>query len=497
MEQLKTLAAVALAAALLSPAFAQTMPGMTMPPAGKSGAKMQPPPMKMPMKSSGRAGMKPGMAGMKPGGMMSTMKSTIDLADPMSKEGSGTSWMPASSPMYGYAQMQGGNTEMVHGVIAPRYVSTGSKRGDRRFDAPSWLMGMISHPLDTKSQLGLTVMLSLDPIIEGGAGYPLLYQTGETWHGVPLHDHQHPHDLVSELALSYSRLLGGGNSVYVYAADPGEPALGPPTFMHRILAYDYMPAPIGHHWQDATHIQFGVATVGVSFAGKFKVEGSKFTGRDPNENRYNFDKPRFDSQSARLSYNPDANDAFQVSQGFIYSPDGDNVNQHRTTASWLYNNPLHGDANFTTALVFGQNDETQGYGKTNSYLTEADYQRGADTVFGRIENIQKTGRDLYLADNLQFNKYDLGAYTAGYIRDLTHGKGIDTGLGFAVTADANPSSLDSYYGSGVHPGFELFFRIRPSRMGGGDGTVNMRGMSSRSNMSSMSNMAGMNMGQNK
>src|SRR5438067_1521108 len=29
------------------------------------------------------------------------MKSSVDLADPMSREGSGTSWLPDSSPMYG------------------------------------------------------------------------------------------------------------------------------------------------------------------------------------------------------------------------------------------------------------------------------------------------------------------------------------------------------------------------------------------------------------
>ena len=151
------------------------------------------------------------------------------------------------------------------------------------------------------------------------------------------------------------------------------------------------------------------------------------------------------------------------------------------TASWLYNKTVGKDANFSTSVIFGQNDETQGYGKTNAYLAEADYQRNADTFFARFENVQKTGKDLVLADNLQFNKYDLGAYTAGYIRDLTHGKGIDTGVGAAVMANTNPSSLSSYYGSGTHIGFELFFRFRPSRMGGGDGSVNMRGM----------NMAGM------
>lgn len=428
--------------------------------------------------------MKPGMPGMS---MMNTMKSTTDVSDPMSQEGSGTSWLPASSPMYGYAQMHNGNMIMLHGAIAPRYVSVGSRRGDRRFDAPSWLMGMLSHPLDSRSQIGVRAMLSLDPLLEGGYGYPDLYATGETWHGQSLHDRQHPHELVSELSVAYSRKIGGDRSAYIYVADPGEPALGPPAFMHRLLGYDYLPAPIGHHWEDATHIVFGVATLGLNLGSKVKVEGSKFTGRDPNENRTNFDKPRFDSQSARISYNLDPGNAFQISQGFIYSPDGDAVNQHRLTASWLYNKGLGIDANLSTSLIYGQNDETQGFGKSNAFLAEADYQHHADTIFARAENVQKSGKDLVLADSLLRRKYALGTYTIGYIRDLTHGKGIDTGLGAAITAGTNPAALNPYYGSGTHLGFEVFFRLRPSRMGGGkDGAANMRGM----NMSSM-DMRGM------
>ena len=50
---------------------------------------------------------------------------------------------------------------------------------------------------------------------------------------------------------------------YVYFGYPGEPALGPPTFMHRPSAMDDPDAPIGHHWQDSTHVTFGVATAGL------------------------------------------------------------------------------------------------------------------------------------------------------------------------------------------------------------------------------------------
>ena len=400
-----------------------------------------------------------------PGMSMPGMSSSVDLNDPMSQEASGTAWLPASSPMYGKMVMgKDGDMLMLHGAVMPRYVNVGSERGDRRFDAPNWFMGMYSHPLDAKSQLGLRGMFSLDPVTEGGYGYPLLFQTGESWHHQPLHDRQHPHDLVSELAATYSHLLGGGKSAYLYLGYPGEPALGPPTYMHRLLAYDLADAPIGHHWQDATHITFGVATAGLNLGSRVKVEASDFTGREPDENRYSFDKPRFDSYSGRVSYNPDPNDALQVSYGFIKNAEGDGADQHRLTASWLYNRPLGGDANFTTALVWGQNNLTT-EGKSNSYLAEADYQHGRDTLFTRIEDIQKSGHELVLPeDSLQSRKFTLGAYTLGYVRDLTHGTGIDTGLGFAVTADTKPSALDADYGAGTPVSFQIYLRLRPSRM---------------------------------
>jgi hypothetical protein len=396
----------------------------------------------------------------------SGMTSSVDLNDSMSQEGSGTSWLPASTPVYAKMSMNQGNMFMIHGAIMPRFtdVGIGSRRGDNRVDAPNWLMAMYSHPLNSSSQIGFHGMFSLDPLTEGGYGYPLLYQTGETWHAIPLHDRQHPHNFQAELSTTYSRMVGGGKSVYLYIADPGEPALGPPAYMHRLLASDYADAPIGHHWQDATHITFGVATAGLNLGSKVKIEASDFTGREPGEDRFEFYPMRFDSYSTRLSYNPDRSNAFQVSYGLVHNPEGDGANVHRTTASWIYNQPMGNDANFTSALVWGQNDATT-EGKTNSYLFEADYQRGRDTFFTRVENIQKSGIELLLPEAaLAFKKFDLGAYTVGCVRDVKHGGGVDTGVGLAVTADTHPGALDTDYGHGTPLSFEVYLRFRASRM---------------------------------
>src|SRR5437868_11465711 len=106
----------------------------------------------------------------------------------MSREGSGTSWLPDSSPMYGRMFMLENDMLMLHGAAFPRYTNVSTRRGDDRIDAPNWLMGMFSHLLGDNAQLGARLMMSLDPLTEGGREYPLLFQSGESWHNQPLHD---------------------------------------------------------------------------------------------------------------------------------------------------------------------------------------------------------------------------------------------------------------------------------------------------------------------
>ncbi len=396
-------------------------------------------------------------------GMQMEMHSSIDLAEPMSREGSGTSWLPDSSPMYARMFMFGENMLMLHGAIFPRYTNVSTRRGDDRIDAPNWFMGMYSHPLGDSAQFGARLMMSLDPLTEGGRGYPLLFQSGESWNGQPLHDRQHPHDLFDELSFSLSQKFDYDFSGYIYFGYPGEPALGPPTFMHRPSAMDDPDAPIGHHWQDSTHVTFGVATVGVAW-NNVKIEGSIFTGREPDEDRYDFDQPEFDSYSGRLSWNPTRNLALQVSFGYIKSPEAidPELNRHRTTASAIYNLPLGNDSNWSNSFVWGQNNDTAGQGKTQSFLVESDYQRGRDTVYFRWERVGKSGEELVLNAAADTRVFPVSAYTLGYVRDLSHGDGLDIGLGTQFTINNRPDTLDRYYGNDLGYGFEFFLRIRPS-----------------------------------
>jgi hypothetical protein len=394
--------------------------------------------------------------------MQMAMQSSINLADPMSRESSGSSWVPDSTPMYGKMFMFGDDMLMLHGAILPRYTNVSTRRGDDRIDAPNWIMAMFSHSLGENTQLGLRAMMSLDPLTEGGRGYPLLLQSGESWHGEPLHDRQHPHDLFDELSFSISQKIDVDFSGYFYFGYPGEPALGPPTFMHRLSAMDDPDAPIGHHWQDSTHVTFGVATAGLQWR-NVKIEGSAFTGREPDENRYDFDRSRFDSFSGRISWNPTQNLALQVSHGYIKSPEAlePNVDRHRTTASAIYNQPLGRDTNWATTFVWGRNNDSGE--KTQSFLLETNYQRGRDTIYVRWERVEKSGRELVLVRSDLNEIFPVNTANIGYVRDLSHGRGIDIGLGGQMTIDFWPNDLDRYYGGEPGYGFAFFLRIRPSQ----------------------------------
>jgi len=403
------------------------------------------------------------------------MSSTVDIGDPMNREGSGTSWLPDSSPMYAYMKhYKDGGMLMLMGTAFLRYTQIGSSRdvsaagkgGRSRFDAPNMAMVMYSRPLSERSQLGLRAMFSLDPITQRGYGYPLLYQSGELFHGEPIHDRQHPHDFISELAATYSYKINDSRSIYFYGGIVGEPALGPSMFMHRVSGMNNPDAPISHHWQDASHISWGVVTAGYNF-GKFKIEGSAFNGTEPDENRWAFDKIQLNSFSGRFSFNPTKDWSFQISHAYLKDPERSEPelrSMRRTTASAMYNKAFDNDRNLASAFVWGQNYKEGKY--TNAYLFEADYTFGKNAVFGRIEQAQKDGHELVISDDdpLHTGTYLVGAYSIGYVRDIVKDKGLDVGLGGMLTGNTNPTALTPIYGGTKHAGWQLFIRFRPSKV---------------------------------
>ena len=385
---------------------------------------------------------------------------------PMNREGSGTSWLPDSSTMPAFHLSSGNWNLMVHGSAFVRFTSqdagNAGERGDRKLDGPSMIMFSASRPAGAHGRFMFRTMLSLDPLIEGGSGYPLLFQSGETWQGTELVDRQHPHDLFGELAMSYSRTIGKDAEAFLYLGYPGEPALGPPAFLHRASAENDPDAPLGHHWQDSTHIAFGVITSGVRL-GDVKLDGSVFTGREPNEERYGFDRPHLDSWSGRLSWNPDADWSLQVSHGFLRGPEAvaPDVDVRRTTASAIHNLALGNGRNLASALVWGWNRDSEER-STHSFLLESNFDWGRQAIYARAEVVQKTGHDLGL-EALENEAFWINAWTLGTSRNLSPLDALGLYLGGQITVSAVPRALRPEYGR-FPISLSVYLRISPARM---------------------------------
>jgi hypothetical protein len=302
-------------------------------------------------------------------------------------------------------------------------------------------------------------MFSLDRLTEGGQGYPLLFQTGESYNDIPLVDRQHPHDLFSELALNFTCSFRPDIDLNFYLGYPGEPALGPPVFMHRPSAMNNPDAPIGHHWQDATHITFGVGTLGFRYK-NLKAETSIFSGREPNENRYDFDKPKFNSYSYRLSVNPDQNFALQFSQGFLRSPEAlePDVDVIRTTASVIHTRQFTPDVMVATSLAWGVNHTIER--SLNSYLVESNFKFQTYAVYIRYEFIEKDVDELQLFQFEDHTTFKINALTLGVNDELFTAFQTSFSFGMQGTINFIDRNLQSIYGSNPVAA-EIFLKIVP------------------------------------
>jgi len=385
------------------------------------------------------------------------------LGLPQGRVSSGTAWMPDSTPMYGLMDQSDDWSLMFHGAAHVGFLRMNGPRGDESLDSMNWAMVMARKQTSPRGRLLLKGMFSLDPLTVGGAGYPLLFQSGETWNGVPLMDHQHPHNYISELAGQYSHEFSADGAGFAYFGVVGEPALGPPAFMHRTQALDNPLAPIGHHWQDATHIAYGVLTLGYRTR-RWQVEASTFNGREPGENRGEIQAPKFDSLSARLSFNPSPEWSLQVSRGYLHSPEslapGEDV--WRTTASAIYNRRLNERDNFQTAFVWGRN-RLEGQ-DTDSFLVEAQWKRdGGWTPYARYEHIQKNAEEMVVPGFPPDHVFSLQQLTVGLAKDLCMRGGYQFGVGVQALFNIVPGELAPVYGSDPM-GWVVYFRVHPQRM---------------------------------
>jgi hypothetical protein len=379
------------------------------------------------------------------------------------RDGSGTSWLPDRSPMYAGHARAGAWELMWHGNAFLQFINESAEehRGAHQTGSINWVMGMARRRAGA-GRVGVRAMLSLEPWTIRGCGYPDLLATGELCDGDSIHDRQHPHDLLMELALEYERPIRGGFRWFAYGGPAGEPALGPVGFPHRVSALANPIAPISHHWLDATHITFGVLTSGIR-SSRWNAEASIFNGREPDENRTDLDVAGLDSYSARISVAPTPTTVLQFSAGWLNDaereaglPPNDVT---RLTASASYQRPLNGSSLWASTIAWGMNDEP--LNTTHAVLLESTLSlRDRHVGFMRFEIVGKPAHDLHVHES--FEVFTVGKLQLGYAHYLPPSRGLQLGVGGSIAASIVPSALAPRYGGSVAPGVAVFLTVRPA-----------------------------------
>jgi hypothetical protein len=404
--------------------------------------------------------------------LMLASASRASAQDHDARDASGTSWQPAATPITAVHARAGDWMLMGHANVFLQFLYESGEvhRTSHQAGSINWFMGMGHRPLG-RGRFGVRAMLSLEPWTIAGCGYPDLLATGEVCEGDTIHDRQHPHDLFMELAADYSRPVGAGLRLHAYAGFAGEPALGPPAYPHRASAMPNPIAPIAHHWLDATHIAFGVVTAGLS-SERWRVEGSAFNGREPDDRRAGLEFAPLDSFSARVAMAPGARWSLQVSAGHLTESEAGLGSQprqdvDRLTASAMHTQTLANHSTWASTLAYGVNREPNTPDSaieqsTHAWLAESSWQSASRRHhwFGRVEVVGKPAHDLHVHEYIS-EVFTVGKVQAGYLHQWPAANGWVAGVGGHINLSLVPPLLAPRYGGQVAPGFGVYFNLRP------------------------------------
>ena len=381
---------------------------------------------------------------------------------PMARESSGTAWQPDASEHMDLMSKAGDWDLMAHGTLNLVHDRQSGRRGDDKAFVSGMVMGMARRPIGDGT-LQFRASLSPDPLM-GKSGYPLLLASGETANGVDrLIDRQHPHDFFMELSASLSQNIGPKSSVFLYAALPGEPAFGPPAFMHREAILDSPEAPISHHWLDSTHISFGVLTGGLVLD-RVKVEVSRFNGREPDQHRWNIETAPLDSTAVRLSWNPTAELSLQGSWGRFIDPEQlePGVDQTRWSASALYARDIAPDWKLAGTLAWGRKSIKDHHGEwlnDDAFVVEGSLKHRQWTFFGRGEITEN--RELVELEGEEHGPaFRVGKISAGAVRDFRVADHLSLGIGGLLAVNFVPDGLAPLYDGANPTGAMGFLRLK-------------------------------------
>jgi hypothetical protein len=408
------------------------------------------------------------------------LRAPLLLGLPMSRVGSGTSWLPDASPMSMLHASVGGWSVMGHGAVYGQYDRQATIQGRGQLGVSDWEMATAARPAGS-GVFAASLGTSFESLVDGPRGYPELLQSGGSYQQARIANRQHPHPALMGLGASFDQTLMGGLALSTVAASVGEPAIGPVAYMHRPSAAEDPFAPLAHHWEDATHDEDGVVTAGL-YTRRVKLEGSAFNAResDGGNNLPDYTGARLDSYSGRLSVAASGRVMVSGWMGYLFDHDplDPGTGMQRYGASMLTTLPGVGQGTWSTALVWGLDVHHHGarehvhdptvvvpvHHLGASALLETTLDLGTKTaVFGRAEQVQKT------ADDLGFLGGDLGQSfmvreaSLGVARDIVTREHGRIGVGARGALNLVPESLRIVYGTRTPLGGAVFLSLKPAR----------------------------------
>jgi hypothetical protein len=201
-----------------------------------------------------------------------------------------------------------------------------------------------------------------------------------------------------------------------------------------------------------------VVTAGV-VRGDWKLEASRYNGREPDQRRYDTETGALDSTAVRLSWNPTASLALQTSWADEISPEQlePGVNQRKVSASAIYTVPFGDHGWWSSTAAWGRR-ASQGRDLDAWVLESALKPDAAWTIFGRAERVAND--ELTVAASGALGRtFTVGKASLGAIRDWPMAQHVTVGLGALYALDFVPSALRGAYGGDPRGGM-VFARLK-------------------------------------
>ena len=351
---------------------------------------------------------------------------------------------------------------MVHGNIFGSRVWESGPRGRTDSFSSNMVMGDIGTTVGDYHYLNLDVMLTSERWTVPVNGYPLLLQIGEqNQNSIPFIDAQHPHSSPI-MGLTFSDTISFGHNkdhLKLFFAPRGEATDGPVAFMHRSTGIINPDAPLGHHTgQDVGHISSTV--IGASLKlGKSRFEASAYNGSEPQPD--DIDVPLGVPDSFSFRYVQEISPQWMAMASFarVNAPESDQPDvlfENRYSASVYTTLPLSSSWTFHNSLIYGLVTQYDHAAYLSSFADEFLFRGDRPRIWGRLEILQRTARELAIPIVIDANQgLWMAAITLGYTHKIASIDGIELGIGGSLTQNILPSELSTAYGGNPWSGKAL------------------------------------------